>query len=466
MVVVLGACAGCGRIGFDDHSPANPDGSSDSDGATDAPSARAKVITARGAIGVSDVAYDAAGRLAVVGSYATSLALGPFAAMAATMRSDVFLGVLDATGEPTALWTGGALDFASGEGVVWLPDGSLAVTGFFSGMFPPSMLDAGGRQAALVARFDRDGAFVVARGYGNGIGNIQARGIDVNADAIAIGGIYTGSVDFGGGSLPFTTNDNAFVALLPLGAEAVASRGVTASGDVYVNDVAFGPSGGLCVVGRITATADFGGGPVAVSGSQAFVARYDAALALQWVRLLGASAVGRSVDVAANDDCVAGGAVVGMLDLDGQSYTSAGQGDAWIGRLRANDGTLQWLVGVGGTEDDSVTALAVAPDGDVVALGFFSGTVAVPGGGNLVSGGGTDALVVGLDAAGAVRWQRQLGGTGDVDTGQGGLALSPDGGVVALPVTYRGELEVPGIPGIAAIGPATGDGAVVLLPIP
>ena len=62
VVVVLGACAGCGRIGFDDHSPANPDGSSDSDGATDAHSARAKVITARGAIGVSDVAYDAAGR--------------------------------------------------------------------------------------------------------------------------------------------------------------------------------------------------------------------------------------------------------------------------------------------------------------------------------------------------------------------------------------------------------------------
>ena len=60
--------------------------------------------------------------------------------------------------------------------------------------------------------------------------------------------------------------------------------------------------------------------------------------------------------------------------VGGQTYGDwdkkiAGKSDAWIAELDAFDGTSKWVAQFGELGRDSVSALTVAPDGDVVAGG-------------------------------------------------------------------------------------------------
>ena len=105
--------------------------------------------------------------------------------------------------------------------------------------------------------------------------------------------------------------------------------------------------------------------------------------------------------------------------------SSAGAGGATTG-----PGALVWARLEGGASDDGTLGLATDAAGDVVAAGFFQGTMKIGNLAPVVSAGGNDVFVAKFDTAGTPLWVQRFGGSGD-DAAED-VAVSPDGRVFVV----------------------------------
>ena len=117
----------------------------------------------------------------------------------------------------------------------------------------------------------------------------------------------------------------------------------------------------------------------------------------------------------------------GTADFGGQPLANAGGEDGLVARLGA-DGVVRWAVPFGGSGNDALVSVVSDGAGGAIACGYFAD--ALVAGGPLASAGGTDALVVALDATGAVRFARAFGGPGNdecravaLDAGTGEIVI-------------------------------------------
>ncbi len=203
--------------------------------------------------------------------------------------------------------------------------------------------------------------------------------------------------------------------------------------DDHAAAVARPPSGGLVVVGTSagswgTPLRPFGGG-----GGDAFVARLDATGHLLWSTFLGGTGpdVGADVAVAADGTILVGG-------WSGETWGAplrpfgGGAADGFVAAL-GPDGALRWHTFLGGGGRDRIAAVDVVQDGSILAVG-----TSAKGWGAPVEGfhGGTDLLVVGLDAAGTLRWVTFVGGASE-DQGFA-IAARPGGGAFVAGASSEG----------------------------
>ena len=174
-----------------------------------------------------------------------------------------------------------------------------------------------------------------------------------------------------------------------------------------------------------------------------FLARYDPAGALEWVRWSRYS-YGYAVAALADGTILVGGGFVGSSvfgtgDLTETTVTAVGDWyDAFIARY-SPVGVLEWVEQAGGpdaadTYGDFVNGIDVGADETVYVTGEFTDTVTFGvlevGETSLVSAGGTDVFVARLAADGSTLWARRVGGV-DNDYGQGIAVLSDGSAVVA-----------------------------------
>lgn len=111
--------------------------------------------------------------------------------------------------------------------------------------------------------------------------------------------------------------------------------------------------------------------------------------------------------------------------------------DIWLAKLDAS-GALEWTLALGGSGEDHVFGLEIATDGGCVVVGMTDSNDGDVNGNH----GNDDAWVVKVDAAGALEWQRTLGGTNAdlaldvVISGTGylvtGITTSNDGDMTGL----------------------------------
>lgn len=445
---------GCGRWGFE----TGPDGGAPGGGeAGDVPPVEPQVtpITGIGDQQVFDVALGPDGAVALIGGYATTASIGATTVTTAAASNDLFLGVMEAGGTGRWLVTLGASTMGSGQNVAWDADAVIG-GGYFAGTTSQiGPLSAGSGQDVVLLRYTSAGTLIGATGYG-GSANTQLRGLDALGGTIAAVGVYSNTVDFGAGPLPSTSADNGF--LVTGLATTPVHHAFTASSDVFVNDVAFDPAGGVCITGRFVATTDFGGGPVSPGGSSGFVAKYDAGLGHRWVRVFGTSINGSAVAAAANGDCIAAGSSTEAISIDGLSTTSAGGDDVYVLRLEAAAGAASWLRTVtGALQDDVFGVEAVANDGVAIA-GRFAGTTSFAGQ-TVQAEGATDGYVMFLTGDGSLDRVEILGGSGSITSVVGGTGTDAAGTAVGVGLRFSGELRV----GTTVITAADDDGAVVVV---
>jgi hypothetical protein len=116
------------------------------------------------------------------------------------------------------------------------------------------------------------------------------------------------------------------------------------------------------------------------------------------------------------------------LDL----HTPVAPPDAFVAKFTV-DGALVWAKTFGGDLDDAVTAIAAGPDGSVVAVGHYGGTVDFdPGPGvdsHTVAGGDREPFVLKLAADGSFVWVRTFPAIDFASSDAHAVVVASDGSV-------------------------------------
>lgn len=190
--------------------------------------------------------------------------------------------------------------------------------------------------------------------------------------------------------------------------------------------MAIDPAGNIYHAGSIGAATDIDPGPGVstlphVFLSDIYVAKFDAAGALQWAQAVGGmedeTAEAIAVDSAGNT--YVAGTFENSVDFDpGPGVTTLtspfGRNEVFILKLDPN-GLFQWAGKINASGLDAIEGIAVDGAGDVYVAGQFGQTVDFdpgPGTFNLTAAGtSADGYVCKLDSSGTFIWARALGGT-------------------------------------------------------
>jgi hypothetical protein len=356
---------------------------------------------------------------------------------------DAFVAKLDAAGSALVYSTYlGGRGQALGYGIAVDGSGNAYVTGFTNGDFPTTagafQTAPGGVPDAFVAKLDAAGTALLYSTYLGGSGADQGYGIAVDGSGNAYVTGFTNSSNFpttAGAlqtSLPGITN--AFVAKLDAAGTALLySTYLGGSNLDAALGIAVDGSGNAYVTGSTRST-DFpttaGAFQTSLPGREnAFVAKLDAAgTALVYSTYLGGSsfdaARGIAVDGSGNAYVTGSTFSRDFPTTAGALQTSYGGGgsDAFVAKLDAAGTALLYSTYLGGSTgsgiDEPLTDLgngiAVDGSGNAYVTGYTESTdfPTTAGAFQTAPGGGVDAFVAKLDAAGtALLYSTYLGGS-------------------------------------------------------
>jgi len=229
----------------------------------------------------------------------------------------------------------------------------------------------------LIAKYNSAGSLQWDRTLGGVVSDIgNAVAIDSANNIIVVG--YTKSVGAGGSDVLIAKYNSA--------GALQWDRTLGGTGSDTGRAVAIDSANNIIVVGY---TDSDGAG-----GSDVLIAKYNSAGALQWDRTLGGtgSDFGNAVAIDSADNII----VTGQTDSDG-----AGGNDVLIAKYNSA-GSLQWDRTLGGTISDIGNAVAIDSANNIIVVGRT----------NSDGAGGSDVLIAKYNSAGALQWDRTLGGTG------------------------------------------------------
>jgi hypothetical protein len=271
------------------------------------------------------------------------------------------------------------------------------------------------------------GTHLWSRAWG---GNLDDEGNSLSVDAadnIFYGGYITGPVDMGCGALPVASGVDAAVLMkLTPGGTCIWSKAFGQNSQML--SVVVDPSGNLLTTGMYGVNINLGGGLVtSLGGNDGFVAKFDTLGNLIWSKYFG-DAAAQTPDTVATDaagDLIAYGYFNGTVDFGGGPLTSAGGSDLYVAKFSPT-GTLIWAKRFGDGQNQLARGLAVDPAGNVLITGSFNGNLNF-GGATLTSAGLGDVFVAKLGPTGNHIWSKRFG-DGNDQLGAG-LATSAAGDV-------------------------------------
>ncbi|MBI4558369.1 MAG: hypothetical protein HY706_12380 [Candidatus Hydrogenedentes bacterium] len=415
---------------------------------------------------------------------------------------DVYVACYEPNGALVWAKRAGASGEDHAKSITALPDGAVAITGYFYGTATfglgeageETLSAAGGTSDAdlFVAKYNSDGTLAWARRAGGSY--FLDSGSDITGfpdGSVALTGTFYGNATFGSGEAVEVTlaaagdyNDSdVFVAKYgPDGtlmwAKRAGSSNFESSLD-YGSSIAALDGGSMIVTGGFQGTATFGPGEAGSStltatgdshDSDVFVAKYNSDGTLAWVTRAGGPSVDHGSSVAALPD--GGAAVTGWFydkatfgpgEADEVVLTAAGGAEDWdvfVAKYHPN-GTLAWAGRAGSSSSDYGCGIAALPEGSVVVTGYFSGEasfgLATDTPVTLLAAGGFDdwdIFVAEYHPDGALVWAKRAGGN-DTDIGNDIVAL-PDGSVAVTGNFSDVATFGPGEPGQSALSSTGG----------
>ncbi|MDO8629307.1 MAG: immunoglobulin domain-containing protein, partial [Phycisphaerales bacterium] len=234
-----------------------------------------------------------------------------------------------------------------------------------------------------------------------------------------VAGTFAGTAAFGAGNLTNTAGVGVFLAKYTADGDLLWVKQASSAPSISNAGLAVDAAGNLSLAGSFESTASFGDIRLtSQGGSDSFVAHYDSAGNLLWVRQAGGDGddYGNSVSVDAAGNSMVTGAFSRTAAFGQVNLTSAGADDLFLAKYdRA--GQLLWVKQAGGSGDDVGFSVAAEPAGGVYVTGNFTGAANFAGV-TLTSQGSNDVFVAKFDGAGNLDWVKSAGGLGD-DNGYG-----------------------------------------------
>lgn len=180
------------------------------------------------------------------------------------------------------------------------------------------------------------------------------------------------------------------------------------------NAIATDGSGNIYVTGRFQGATNFGGTTLTPFGIDIFVAKYNSAGTLQWVRQAGGAGAfnyGYGIAVDASGNVYVTGYIAAATDFSGTILTPVGNNDVFIAKYNSS-GTFQWAVNSGASGKYAIgRGITVDASGNAVIAGEFQGATNF-GGTTLTAIGNKDIFVASYNNAGTLLWAKQGGTTG------------------------------------------------------
>ncbi len=274
--------------------------------------------------------------------------------------------------------------------------GNVVVPGGFQGTvnFGGGELTSAGDFDIFVVKFTSDGSYLWSKSFGD---TLYQRPTNIAIDAarnVVLTGYFDGTVDFGGDSLESKGYSDIFMAKFASDGSHLWSNSFGDKHLQFPEGVAMDHSGNIVLTGGFTGTVDFGGGTLTSAGDfDIFVVKFTSGGFHLWGKRFGGVyhqfGAGIATDAAGN--VVVGGYIDGTVDFGGGALTSAGDYDIFVARFTSG-GTHLWSKNFGDADVQILTGVAVDATGKVLATGWFRSTVNF-GGGTLTSAGEEDVFV-------------------------------------------------------------------------
>ena len=207
------------------------------------------------------VAVDASNNVVLTGQFSNTVSFGSGPLVSAGL-TDAFVAKYDANG--VIQWSkrmgGPAAD--RGEEVSVDAAGSAVVAGVYNG--------------AVLAKYDLNGVQLWSQTFSS---TDMVQGLDIticDAGTIAMSGNLRGTANFGGGPLTSAGDDDVFLAMFEVNGAHRWSERFGNTGDDWGHACAYEPSGNLIAAGIFSGTVNFGGGPMVSAGlGDVFVVKFD-----------------------------------------------------------------------------------------------------------------------------------------------------------------------------------------------
>lgn len=264
---------------------------------------------------------------------------------------------------------------------------------------------------------------------------------DVSFDAngnVLLTGEFTGTVNFGGG--PITAVDTDIVVLkLDSAGGYVWSRRIGTNGYESAHSI-YGYSTGDVIIGGDLVNGvntDMGGGAT-LNCTTAFIAKYSAATGAHvWSKCLGTGSITLVKGVEdAMGNLVTVGFITGTVDFGGGAIVADASGSIFLAKFSGMDGSHVWSRKVA-AKAGNLFDISVDAMGNIGLVGSYSGSINV-GGAMLPSNGQTDCWVGRYNATGQHVWSKHFGDTGTDEAY--GIDFDAMGNLV-VSGTYTGAID-------------------------
>lgn len=270
----------------------------------------------------------------------------------------------------------------------------------------------------------------------------QAVAVDPSGN-VYVAGIFSSSLDFGGGAITSTTPHSVFLAKLDATGAQLWSKAFALTGTYWytnLKSLAVTPDGGVLLVGDTNGAVDFGGGVLnpTTFNKNAFVARF--------------TSTGQHVFSTRASNGSPTSATDVVSDNVGNAFVLVNGQDLAFGPLVAGygghlvkfspAGQPMWIQSTLAVYE----AIALTPTGNLMITGSH-GAFADLGFGTVQSFGGTDAFLRHIDSNGTPIWARTFGGIDD-DLGRDVAVDGSNRSLVVGQFVYTasfGGLSVPGL---------------------
>ncbi len=354
-----------------------------------------------------------------------------------------------------------------GTGIVVDKEGSTYICGYFRGQarFEDYALAGKGEADIFIAKYDRIGKLVWVRQAGGSADDFaRAVAIDAEGNCYLTGSFQSPTVDFGGQSVQRNSDSEIYVAKFDGEGKVLWVRQAGGTGGGSGNGIAVGADGYVYVCGYFSGDTTFSDLTLKNAGFQdIFVARYDTAGELDWVRQIGGPGddASSAICVDAQGNCyITGGFEDDVRFSRTITLTSAGLVDSFIAKLD-NSGRTVWAQRAGGPNTDIGYGVGLDPHGNVIVSGGFNGTESYASemrlhaafrsrkgthtgtfnGKGMKSVGGSDVFVSKYDQRGRLTWVRTFGGN-KIGCPEAGYGLAVDAsGHAHVTGTFAGRVD-------------------------